>query len=126
MSESENPEIPLSVKQAKEDEILKEAALQAAQDIHKVMGDKWFTVSQLRVPLKLGFHDTTQKLNALKLFNVIHEKERDGAEIEYKVVFNDAQKKKLIENDIKFYEQKIVILKKEVAKLEEKIKMNIN
>ena len=110
-------EQPTSVKDFINDEKCKAIALESAQQIKNLCGDGWFDIIDIVNKFGIGMADGIQKLEALKLFGFIHERMLDGKEKQYKVVLTVGHRLVLVQQDIKFYEDKLVILKKQEQKL---------
>lgn len=119
--DAEKQEVPTTVKDFINDPKAKQVALASAQTIVHLCGKKWFIASNVSAKFRIGLHDAIQKLEALKLFGFIHERIENGKEKEYKVTLTEQHRYDLLMIDIKFYEQKIAIIKKEAEKLKAKI-----
>lgn len=96
-------------------------ALSSAQTIVDNCGSKWFDIFSVTTKFNIGLAEAIMKLEALKLFGFIHEKMEPGKEKLYKVTLSNASKLKLFENDIKFYQKKIELIKMEIGRIKDKI-----
>jgi hypothetical protein len=114
-------EAPTSVKDFINDPKCIAVALESAQTIKSTCGDKWFDIFDIMAKFGIGLSDALQKLDALKLFGFIHERLKANKDKEYKVCLSDKQRLVLTQQDIKFYEEKLAILKKTEKKLQDKI-----
>lgn len=114
-------EQPTTVKDFVNDPKCIAIALESSRQLQNIISKNWFTALQVRDRFQIGFEEAIQKLEALKLFGFIYERQQDNKDKEYKVILNNQQRLNLVEGDITFYLQKVEILKKEVIKLNEKI-----
>ena len=119
---STNEELPKTVAEIKADPELQKIARQQAEALKNQISSNWFTAMQVRDKFKIDFAIVIAQLEALKTMGFIHEREGKFHEKEYKVVFSQKDKVKLLEADVLFYEKKIEIIKKEITKIKEKIK----
>lgn len=114
----------ISLEDAVKDPKFQAMALASANQIFESVSKNWFTAFELSNKLRIGFSDGLKKLESLKLFGLIHERERRKSgnfELEYKVVFKNSQKALLIEKDIEFYKNKVVILEKQLEQVKKVI-----
>lgn len=125
VKKDELPEDVTSVTDFINDEKCIAVALESTQQIQKLCGSKWFDAVEVVNKFGIGLSDAIQKLQALKLFGFIYERTLDGKVKEYKVCLTDKHRLVLIQKDIKFYEDKVKILKKAEEKMRTKI-ANVN
>jgi len=106
----------------------KEMALESANVIKNGLGElgnNWFKAMDVRNHLKMDLNEVFTSLQLLILFGFCYSRFDAQKEQEYIIIFSDEERLIIVNQDIAFYNEKIINLKKEAAKLKSQIKVKI-
>ena len=109
-----------------EDQKNKEMALDSANVIKNGLGElgnNWFKAMDVRNHLKMDLNEVLTSLQLLILFGFCYSRFDKQGEQEFIIIFSDEERLVIVQNEITFYNEKMMEFKKEVAKLKAQIKV---
>ena len=104
----------------------KEMALDSANVIKNGLGElgnNWFRAMDVRNHLKINLDEVLTSLQLLILFGFCYSRFNKQGEQEFIIIFSDEERLIIVQNEITFYNEIMMRLKKEASKLKAQIKV---